>query len=107
MPSNIHRNEGKPGVLTRQDKQQDPVNDQDRPEDRNIKDGEPGADESDGEGARGGMPELELGKTSDERTELVVLSCGEARGACVAVLEALILCKRGVEFWLQEQEEEV
>jgi len=54
------------------------------------------------------VPELELGQAADERSELVVLLGGKAgRGAGVAVLQAFILCERGVELGCQESEEEV
>lgn len=51
------------------------------------------------------MPELELGKTADKGTELVVLLRGESR--VIAVLQTLVLRKRRIELGLQEKEEEV
>lgn len=51
------------------------------------------------------MPELELGKTADEGTELVVLLRGETR--VIAILQTFVLRKRRVELGLQEKEEEV
>lgn len=66
------------GIRTGQDKQNDPVHDQDRPEDWDIKDGEPSAHKADGDGASGRVPELELGQAADERPELLVPLGGEA-----------------------------
>lgn len=91
---------------TRQDKQNNPINDQNRPKDGDIKDAEPSADEADGDGARGRVPELELGEAPDEGAELVVLLGGQA-GGCVAVLQAFILRHGWIPFGLQEEEEEV
>jgi hypothetical protein len=95
------------GRHTSQNKQNNPVHDQDGPEDGDIKDGEPAAQEANGDGAGGGVPELELGEPADEGTELVVLLCGEAGGSGVAVFETLVLCEGGVELGLEEEEEEV
>ena len=52
------------------------------------------------------MPELELGQPPDEWSELLILLRGQ-RAASVAVFEPLVLRERGVEFRLQEGEEEV
>lgn len=96
------------GILTRQHKQDNPVDHKNRPEDGDVKDREPAAHEADGDGAGGRVPELELGQAADEWPELVVLLGGEAGGgACVAVFQALILGEGGVEFRGQEGEEEV
>lgn len=93
---------------TRQHKQDDPVNYQNRPEDWNVKDGEPAAHETNGDGAGGRVPELELGQAADERSKLVVLLGWEGRGgACVAVFKAFILSEGRVEFRGEEGEEEV
>ena len=64
---------------TRQDKQDNPVHNQHRPEDRNIKHGEPCTNESNGNSARRSMPELEFGKSTDERTEFIILLRRETR----------------------------
>lgn len=61
------------GARTRQGKQDEPINDQNGPEHRNVEDGEPGARKADGNRPRGRVPELELGQPSDERSELLVL----------------------------------
>lgn len=66
-------------IRTSQDKQDNPVHDQDGPEDRDIEDGEPTAHEANGDGASSGVPELELGQAADERAELLVFLGREAR----------------------------
>lgn len=90
----------------RQDKEDDPVDDENGPEDGDVEDGEPAADEADGDCAGRGVPELELGEAADKGAELVVLFCGKAV-ACVAVLKAFVLGERGVEFRGEEGEEQV
>lgn len=92
--------------LTRQDEEDDPVDHQDGPKDRDIENGEPRADEADGDGPGSGVPELELGKATDEGAELVVLLGGKAGGG-VTVLKAFVLGEGGVEFGLKEEQEEV
>lgn len=93
--------------LTRQHEENDPVHDQDRPEHGDIEHGQPSADESDGNGAGGGVPELELRQTTDERSEFLVLLGGEAGGPRITILKTFILGKRGVELGSQEGKEEV
>lgn len=90
----------------RQDEEDDPVYNQDGPEDWDIEHGEPAAYEADGDGAGGRVPELEFGETADEGPELVVRFAGEA-GAGIAVFETLILGEGRVEFGSQEGEEQV
>lgn len=51
------------------------------------------------------MPELELGQSSDKRSEFIVLLCGKPRA--LAILQSFILRQTGVEFRLQECEEQV
>jgi hypothetical protein len=92
---------------TRQHKQNDPVNNQDRPEHGDIKDSQPGADETDGNGAGGGVPKLELWQTADEGPELLILLGGKAGGTRITVLETLVLSERGIELGGQEGKEEV
>lgn len=92
--------------LTRQGKQDQEINHQHRPEDRHVEDAEPRAEKTDGDGPRGRMPELEFGESSDEGSELFVFLGGEA-SAGVAVLEAFVLGEGGVDFGLEECEEEV
>ena len=60
-------------TLTRQGKKYYPVNDQNGPEDRYIKDLKPGADKSNQYGARRTQPKLKLGQSSDERAVLLIL----------------------------------
>lgn len=103
-PAQAHVSERK--RHTRQDKKHNPVNDQNRPEDGDIEEREPRADEANGNGPGGRVPELELGEAADEGAELVVLLGGQAGGG-VAVFQAFILGDGGVPFWLEEEEEEV
>jgi hypothetical protein len=92
--------------LTGKNKEDDPVHNQDRPEDRDVEDLEPTADEADGDGAGGGMPELELGKTADEGSELLVLFRGQATGRSILHIHRAVKgLDRGIELWLQEGEE--
>lgn len=94
------------GRLTGQDKKDNPVHNEHRPEHRDIKDTEPAADKPNGNGAGGALPELELRETANERTELVVLLSRE-ECSCVAVLETFVLSERRVELGLKEKKEEV
>lgn len=50
------------------------------------------------------MPELELGQPANKRTELLILFRRE-RG--FTIFETFILSEGGVEFWLEEGQEEV
>ena len=94
-------------IHTSQDKQDNPVHDQNGPEDRNIKHGEPTAHEADGDGAGSGVPELEFGQTANKRSEFLIALGGETGRAGVAVLQSFVLGERGVEFGGQESEEQV
>ena len=89
---------------TRQTKQDKPINQQQRPKHRNIKDLGPRAQEPDRDRPRRRVPELKLGQSADEGSELVVLFCGEAG---FAVFETFVLGEERVEFGLEEGEEEV
>lgn len=89
-----------------QDKKDNPVHNEHRPEHRDIKDTEPAADKPNGNGAGGALPELELRETANERTKLVVLLSREGC-SCVAVLETFVLSERRVELGLKEKKEEV
>lgn len=51
------------------------------------------------------MPKLEFGKAADKGAELVVLLSGKT--GAFAVFQAFVLGEGGVEFRLQEEEEEV
>lgn len=90
-----------------QHEKDDPVNNQNGPEDGDVKHGEPAAEETDHNGASGGVPEFELRQSSDERSEFLVPLGGKARGAGIAVFETFILGQGGVEFGSQEGEEKV
>jgi len=92
-------------MLTRQSEQNQPVHHQHRPEDRQIEDLEPAAEEADGDRLGGRVPELELWQPADKRPELLVLFCGES--ARVAVFHSFVLFERGVEFGGEEGEEEI
>lgn len=94
------------GILTGQNKEDDPVHDQDRPEDGNVEDLKPRAGKRDDNGAGGPVPELELGESADKGLELLVAFRGE--GADVAVLHVVVeLIVGGVKLGLEEGEEEV
>jgi hypothetical protein len=82
--------------LTRQTEQNQPVHHQDGPEDGQVEDLEPTAEEANRDSLGRRVPELELWQPAHERSELLVLFCGESAG--VAVFHALILLERGVEF---------
>ena len=69
------------GIRTRQDKQQEPVNNQHWPEHWNIEDFKPSAEEANGGCPCRTMPELELRKSSDKGAELLVIFSGQRRGA--------------------------
>ena len=54
------------------------------------------------------MPEFEFGQAPDEGSEFFVILCGQGgRRGNVAILEVVAFSERGVEFGLQEGEEEV
>lgn len=93
-------------TLTREDKENEPVHDQDGPEDGHVKDGEPSADERDANGPRGPVPELELGKTPDEGLELLVLLGRQSADGAILhlVIERIV---GGVELGLEESQEQV
>lgn len=105
-PNSTTHHKEKKGQLTGQEEQDAPVHDEDGPEDGHVEDLEPAAGEADGDGARGPVPELELGQPADEGLELVVVLDGEpARRAVLHVLVHLVV--GGVELGREEGEEEV
>ena len=83
----------------------DEIHHQHGPEHGHIEDLAPAAAEGQGNGPRGRVPELELGEPSDEGAEFLLGFGGQGRLA--AVLERFVLREGGVEFRLQEGEEEV
>ena len=91
--------------LTRQTKQDQPVHNQHRPENWQIKNLKPAAEEANSNRPGGGVPELELRQPPDKRPELLIFFCGKPRG--ISVLHALILFQRGVEFRGEKSEEEI
>lgn len=92
--------------LTRQEEQDEPVHNQNRPEHRDVEDLEPAADEPDDDRSGRGVPELELGESSDKRPELLVLLGRQVSNCAILhlIIQSLI---RRVELWLQEGQEEV
>lgn len=96
---------GRKMALTRQGEQDQPVHNQDRPEDGQVEDLKPAAYETRRDGLGGRVPELELGKPADKRLELILLFCREPAG--VAVFHAFIGFERGIEFGREESEEQV
>lgn len=91
---------------TGEDEQHKPVHQENGPENRDVEDLEPAAHEGDGDGASGRVPELELGETSDEGPELLVLLGRESANSSILhiVVERIV---RGVKLGLEEGEEEV
>jgi hypothetical protein len=89
---------------TRQRKQDHPVHHQHRPEDRQVKDGEPSAHESNGDGLGSRIPELELGESPDKGAEFILFLRWKFADA---VFHALILFYRRVKLWRYKSEEEV
>lgn len=92
-------------MLTGQDKEDHPVHDQDGPEDGNVEDFEPGAEERDGNSTSGPVPELELRKTADEGSELFVALGRQGTNAVLHVVLEVIV--GGVELRLEEGKEQV
>ncbi len=94
------------GSHTRQNKEDQPVHDQNGPEDGHVEDLEEGAEEGDGDCARGPVPEFELGEAADEGLELLVLLGRESADG--AVLHLIVEGVVGrIELGLKEGEEEV
>lgn len=91
--------------LTGQAEEDQPVHNKNRPEDRQVEDLEPAAEEADGNSLGRRVPKLELWEAAHKGPELLVLLGGEA--TCVSVLHTLILLQRGVELGRQEGEEQV
>lgn len=94
------------GDLTRQDKENQPVHDQDGPENRHVEDGEPGADKGNANGSGCPVPELEFRKTSDERLEFFVSVGWEGANRAIFHLVIQSVARR-VEFRLEEGQEKV
>lgn len=81
---------------------------QNRPEYWHVEDTEPCAHESDRNGARAAVPELELRQAADEGTELFIALRGQRRlRVGVAVFQVIRIGQGWVEFRLQEGEEEI
>lgn len=93
-------------IHTGENEEDDPVHDQDRPEDGDVEDLEPAAYETDQDGAGSSVPELELGQAADERPELFVLLSWQRANGAVLHLAVYRLIGR-VELGLEEGEEEI
>jgi len=79
------------------------VHHQDWPEHGDVEQLEEGAEERDGGCLGGGVPELELRQSSDERSELLVLT----RRKTGAVLLGLVLRHGGVDLGREEGQQQV
>lgn len=92
--------------LTGQNEEDDPVHDQDRPEDWDVEELEPTAEEGDDNGPGRPVPELELREAADEGLELLILLCGQsAYGTILHLIVDRFI--RGVELGLEEGQEQV
>lgn len=89
-----------------QDEKDNPVHDENGPENRHVEDLKPCADKGDDDGTSCPVPKLELGKSADKRLELFVAFCGKSADASVfhVILEVIV---GGVKLGLQEGEEEI
>jgi hypothetical protein len=88
-----------------QDNENQPVNDQNRPEDGQVENLAPRTQETKDDSASSGVPKLELGKAAHEGLELVGRLCGEV--TTTALLHILGGLKTRVELGRNECEEEV
>lgn len=92
--------------LTRQEEENEPVHNQNRPENRDVEDLEPTADKSQRNDSRCRVPELELGQTANKGPKFLVRLCGQRANGAVLHLGVHGLVGR-VELGLKEGEEEV
>lgn len=92
--------------LTGKNEEDNPVHNQHGPKDGDVEHLEPTAQKRDADGSGGPVPELELGESSDEGLELLILLGGEsAHGAILHLIVHLFV--RGVKLGLQEGQEQV
>jgi hypothetical protein len=91
--------------LTRQSEQDQPIHNQHGPEDGEIENLKPGAEEANSNRLGRAVPELELWQPPHERPEFLLFLCGQPAGG--SILHALILLERGVEFGRYEGQEQV
>ncbi|KAI6755111.1 hypothetical protein HG531_004217 [Fusarium graminearum] len=93
-------------LRTIKEEKDEPVHNQDGPENWHVENLEPTAGEADDNGSGGPVPELKLGKSADEGLELLI---GLGRqGAYRAILHIIVgLFVGGIEFGLQESKEQV
>ena len=87
-----------------QNDQNEPVENKHWPEDGQVEDLAPGTAESKYDGARGRVPEFELGQSAHKGLEFFVRLGRQMRAA---FFHALVLFQRGIEFRADEGEEEV
>lgn len=93
--------------LTGQREKNDPIHHQDRPEDRDVEHLKPSTQEANGHRPRSAVPEFEFRQAADEGAEFLVPRRWEGGALGVTVFEAFVLGEGGVEFGLEEGEEEV
>lgn len=92
--------------LTRQEEENEPVHDQDRPKDWDIKYFEPAAEKSNQDDPGRRLPKLELGEAADKGPELLVLLGRERADSTVfhVIIEGFV---GRVKLGLEESQEEV
>jgi hypothetical protein len=89
-----------------QEEEDEPVHDQDGPENWHVENLEPTAGKADDNGSGGPVPELEFGKSADEGLELLIRLGRQC--AYRAILHIIVgLFVGGIEFGLQESKEQV
>ena len=91
--------------LHRDTEQGNEVHDEDWPEHWYVEQLEKRAEEGDGGGLGGGVPELELRQSPDERPELLVLRGGQRHA--VLLLLPIVLCHGRVNLGGEEGQQEV
>lgn len=95
-------------MLTCQNEKDDPVHDEDGPENRHVEDLKPAAQKGDTNGAGGCVPEFEFGQAADEWAELLILLCRQATSTSIFhVHRAIEGLDGGVELGLEESQEQV
>jgi hypothetical protein len=97
---------GRERALTGKDKENQPVHNQDGPENGHVEDGKPGAEKRNANGSGCPVPELEFRKTSDEGLEFLVSVGWEGADRTIFhfVIQGVV---RRIEFRLEEGQEQV
>jgi hypothetical protein len=92
--------------LTGQDEKDNPVHDENGPENGHVEDLKPCAEKGNDNGASGPVPKLELGQSADEGFEFFVAFRGKRADVSVfhVILEVIV---GGVKLGLEEGEEEI